>query len=151
MGHEGKTSSVRQKSSEDQKYKPKLKAPSENRTLDDSKDNADIKHRPIADKQSQQKSQGSDDTKDGEADVYEHIEKPEDGCKQAVDIATEEQAKIRPVQSQDHGGLDDDDDSDVILLSSDDEEDQVPVANHARTQGDAYKRDPRQRPGERGG
>lgn len=66
-----------------------------------------------------------------------------------MDIATEEQARMKPVQSH----VQDDNDRGIELieiLSSDEEEDKVPVQSNARTQGDTSKQDPRQRPGERG-
>ncbi|KAG8189748.1 hypothetical protein JTE90_012923 [Oedothorax gibbosus] len=148
-GHEGQTSTSSRKPTEDQtQHKPKLKSPSENRTLDDDPNTANIKHRPIADKQSRQKSQGQpEDNDDGEADVYEHVESKEDGTTQAVDIATEAQAAINPVEAKNNGGYDSDD---VIELSSDEEVEPPPMRNNVKTQGDTSREDRRQRPGERG-
>ncbi|GBN91977.1 Midasin [Araneus ventricosus] len=145
--HEGARSSSKQSTSEEQQQKPKLKPPAENRTLDENTDNSIPKQRPIADKQSLQKSLGAEDDADDNADVYEHVSNKEDGVTEAVDVATEEQAAKRPAQTQNDAASDSEE---IIELSSDEEEEYCDRSDSNRTQGDIIKNDTRRRPGELG-
>ncbi|XP_055945739.1 midasin-like isoform X2 [Argiope bruennichi] len=145
--HEGVKSSSKQSAFKEQQQKRKLKPPAQNRTLDDNADNSTSKQRPIADKQSLQKSLGAEEDADDDADVYEHVSNKEEGVSEAVDVATEEQAAMRPAQMEDN---EDSDSEDVIELSSDEEEEYYDTNESIRTQGDIIKNDTRQRPGERG-
>ncbi|CAL1290109.1 unnamed protein product [Larinioides sclopetarius] len=147
VAHEGSRSSSKQSAAEEQQQKPNLKPPAENRTIDENTDNSIPKQRPIADKQSLQKSLGAEDDADDNADVYEHVSNKEDGVTEAVDVATEEQAAKRPAQTQNDAASDSEE---IIELSSDEEEEYCDRNDSNRTQGDVIKTDSRQRPGERG-
>ncbi|KFM76679.1 Midasin, partial [Stegodyphus mimosarum] len=141
FGHEGKKSSAAvRKTGDDQQNKSKLKQPDENRVVDDSSTDKNVKHKPIVEKQSLKNSLGPDP--ETSADMYEHVSKKEEGVAQAVDIATEEQAAARPVQDQSESASDNEE---VIEISSGDDEEE-----HPRAQGDSVHSDQRKKPGEKG-
>lgn len=79
--------------------------------------------------------------------MYEHVSNKEEGVTEAVDVATEEQAAMRPAETQNDAASDSED---IIELSSDEEEEYCNKIDSNRTQGDIVKNDSRQRPGEQG-
>ncbi|GFQ86921.1 midasin [Trichonephila clavata] len=144
--HEGKKSSAKQMTAKDQQYEPKLRPPAENRTLDDNPDYTEAKNRPISDKQSLQKSTGTKDDEE-DADMYEHVQNKEEGMSKAMDIASEEQAAMKPANEQDDA---DKYKEEIIELSSDDDEEYYSKEESTRTQGDVISQDQRQRRGQKG-